>query len=226
MVQKESNYNPLTFWKNSGSQVLTKSSLNQSYLSILTSVELVSQVKLSVSFCLFVCLSVCMFHPLLRMKELLFLKLWICTFEALMRWSQRWKFTSVTYPRASGVIFANFYGLVLRSSFSSEQFNIFSWNFVELFLVLYWWSPHTQKVTAWHSLLGFILGYFWACWDAPSNIFWEQFNIFAWNFIQMLLVYSDNCYTIFFLSCPSGAHSGVCSSIPSEPFDIFWWNFA
>ena len=67
-----------------------------------------------------------------------------------------------------------------------------------------------QKLTAWHSLLGVILCYFWAHFAVCSNISWGPFNIFSWNFIQMFLVYSNSHYTIFlFMSFPPGAHSGV-----------------
>ena len=78
----------LKVWEIYGSQVLTQNSLNQSYLSIPISVVLVTQMKLSVSVCLFVCIPVYMFHHFLRMTEYFFLKLCILNFEAFLRWSQ------------------------------------------------------------------------------------------------------------------------------------------
>ena len=52
-------YRKLYVWENFVSQVIAQISLNQSYLSILTSVELVSQISLSVSQ--FACLPVSLF---------------------------------------------------------------------------------------------------------------------------------------------------------------------
>ena len=71
--------------KNSCSQVMVQNSLNQSK-SILTSVELVSQICLFVGLC--VCLFLCMLHHFLRMTEYIFLKLCIWNFQALLRWSE------------------------------------------------------------------------------------------------------------------------------------------
>ena len=119
------------------------------------------------------------------------------------------------------VIFAHFCRVFLHSLFSWERFHILSWNLENVFGV-----TMLQKITAWHSLLGVILGNFWAHFAVCSNISWEPFNIFPWNFIQMFLVYSNGHYTIFlFMSCPPGVHSGVCSSISWESFNIFSWNF-
>ena len=52
------------FWENSGSHVMVQYSLNQSYLSILISIQLVSQISLPV--CQFVCLYLL---PFLKMMD-------------------------------------------------------------------------------------------------------------------------------------------------------------
>ena len=89
----------LYVWENSGSQVITQNVLNQSYMSILTSVELVNQISLSV--CRFVYLSVSLYvPPFLENNWLFFVELCIWTFETFMRWSQTWKnLTPVTHSR-------------------------------------------------------------------------------------------------------------------------------
>lgn len=59
-----------------------------------------------------------------------------------------------------------------------------------------------KKSRAWFSLPGVILGYFWAHFDVCSNISWEMFDFFSWNFIQIFLVYilwQSTHY--FFFSC-------------------------
>ena len=85
----------LYVWENSGSQVITQNALSQSYMSILTSVELVNQISLSV--CRFVYLSVSLYvPPFLENNWLFFVELCIWTFETFMRWSQTWKHLSPT----------------------------------------------------------------------------------------------------------------------------------
>ena len=58
------------FWFSSSGPTFSQSVILK--LSILTLVGLVSQIKLSVSVCLFVCLSVYMFHHFSRMTEYFF----------------------------------------------------------------------------------------------------------------------------------------------------------
>ena len=106
------------------------------------------------------------------------------------------KIISLTYLRGGEeifwVIFAHF-RLFL---------DILSWNFVEMFLLLLWWSLHTKNPRAWLSLAGVILGYFWAHFHLCSNVSWEMFNFSSWNFIQIFLVYilwQSTHY--FFFSC-------------------------
>ena len=182
---------------------MAQNSLSQSYLSILTSVELVSQIKLSVSVCLFVCLSVYMFYHFLRMTEYFFseslhMDLWNIP-EVVTNVKNR----HLSSTSGGGILgyFCPFWGFFYIHLFlKNGLYNTFSWDFVEMILVLIWWSLQPKKSQHDTLCMGVILGYFWAYFDVCSNISWEPFNISSRNFIQMLLVYSDGSYTNF-LSC-------------------------
>ena len=124
--------------------------------------SLVNQIKLSLSVCLFVYLFVYMFHHFSRMTEYVF---WSFTYGPLRHcWDGHKHIKNSHLLPTPGLfywnIFAHFLWVFLGSSLSFEKFNIFSWNFVKMFLVLLWWSLHTVKITAWNSLLEVILGYF------------------------------------------------------------------
>ena len=201
----------------------TFNSLNQSYLSILTSVELVSQISLSVSVCRFVCFSVCS----TIFWEWLNIFFWNFAYGSLRGcWGSlkhlRNLHLSPTPDKGSILgYFCPFLWGFLCSSLSWEWFNIFSWNFVEIFLVLIWWSLNTKKSL--HSSLCW--GLFWVIFGLILMfvpIFLENCSIFSCEILYRCSWYST---LKFFMSCVPGAHSTVCSSISREPFHVFSWNF-
>ena len=156
-------------------------------MSILTSVELVSQTKLHVSVYLFVSLYLCSTID------------WIFFFRGFGYGPFRhcWgghkhkKLTSVTNPREAGIL----------GSYIPHFFENGLTFLSRIFCKTVPGVTTLQKITVWHSLLGVILGYFWAHFTVCSNISWEAFNIFSRNFIQMFLIYPNGYYTIFFFLC-------------------------
>ena len=133
----------------SGSQVMTQNSLNQSFLSILTSVELVSEIKLSASFYLFAYLYLCstIFWE--------WLNIFFRNFEygPLRHWwgSHKHKNSHLSPTLGKGafwVIFAHFCRVFLHSLFSWERFNILSWNLKKCFWCHYATKNHSVALSA------------------------------------------------------------------------------
>ena len=91
-------------------------------------------------------------------------------------------------------IFVGFFMLVFLLTFSHGILQKCFW---------YYSAGHyTQKIQSMVFSTGVILGYFWAHFDVCSNISWEMFDFFSWNFIQIFLVYilwQSTHY--FFFSC-------------------------
>ena len=143
----------------------TFNSLSQSYLSILTSVELVSQISLSVSVCLFVCFSVWSTN----FWEWLNIFFRNFAYGSLRHCWGSYKYiknSHLSSTSSEGGILDYFYPFLcfLCSSRSWELFNIFSLNFVEMFLALID-GHYTQKN---HCIalspgghLGIIFGLIW-----------------------------------------------------------------
>ena len=132
------------FWFSSNGLTFSQSVILK--LSILILVGLVSQSKLSVSVFLFVCLSVYMFLHFSRMTQYFF---WNLAYGPLRHYWGGHKHIKNSYLSPTPglfywVIFTHFCG-VFCIPFFLEKFNIFSWNLVEMFLVLLWRSLHTKK---------------------------------------------------------------------------------
>ena len=121
-------------------------------MRILTSVELFSQIKLSVSVCLFVCLYLCspIFWEWLNIffRNFGYGPLGHC-------WSSHKKFTPATNPREWDIL-----SYFLHSSFSWGRFNISSWYFVKMFLVSLRYKNHSVALSA-GSHFGLFLGSFY-----------------------------------------------------------------
>ena len=132
------------FWFSSNGPTFSQSVILK--LSILTLVGFVSQIKLSVSVFLFVCLSVYMFLHFSWMTEYFFWNLAYGPFRHCWDGHKHVKnsYLSPTPGLFYWVIFTYFCG-VFCIPFFLEKFNIFSWNLVEMFLVLLWRSLHTKK---------------------------------------------------------------------------------
>ena len=193
---------------------MAQNSLSQSYLSILTSVELVSQIKLSVSVCLFVCLSVYMFYHFLRMTEYFFseslhMDLWNIP-EVVTNVKNR----HLSSTSGGGILgyFCPFWGFFYIHLFlKNGLYNTFSWDFVEMILVLIWWSlqPKNPSMTlsAWVSfwvIFGLILMY--------VPIFLENHSIFPHEILYRCYWYTLTVPTLIFFHAMS-------------PWSPFWCMF-
>ena len=66
-----------------------------------------------------------------------------------------------------------------------------------MFLVLRWWSLHTKKITAWHSLLEVILGY--VCYLCTFQCFLRTFQYFLMKFyVDVLGILWRSLHYFFF----------------------------
>ena len=186
--------------------------LNQSYLSILTSVELVSQTKLHVSVYLFVSLYLCSTID------------WIFFFRGFGYGPFRhcWgghkhkKLTSVTNPREAGIL-----GSYIPHFFENGL-TFYQEFFVKLFLVSLRYKKSQRGTLCWESfwvISGLILLY--------VPIFLEKRSIFFQEILYRCSWYTLTVTTLlfFFVSCPPATHSGVRFSISWESFNICSWNF-
>ena len=163
----------------------------------------------------FICLSLCIYVPPLT-EYFFFRGFGYGPFRHCWDGHKHKKLTSVTNPREAGIL----------GSYIPHFFENGLTFLSRIFCKTVPGVTTLQKITVWHSLLGVILGYFWAHFTVCSNISWEAFNIFSRNFIQMFLVYTNGYYTIFFfVSCPPATHSGVRFSVSWESFNICSWNF-
>ena len=171
-------------------------------MRILTSVELFSQIKLSVSVCLFVCLYLCspIFWEWLNIffRNFGYGPLGHC-------WGSHKKFTPATNPREWDIL-----SYFLHSSFSWGRFNISSWYFVKMFLVSLRYKKSQRSTLCWESfwvISGLILLYI--------PIFLENRSTFSLEILYRCSWYTPTVTTLYILlmSCLPGVHSSVCSSI-------------
>ena len=152
---------------------MAQNSLNQSYLSILTSVELVSQICLIVG--LYVYLFLCMFHHLLRMTKYFFSETLHMDF-----WVIAEVVTVIKRIHTCWGIFAHFCVFVTFFLFLRTVKHF-------LFLVLLWWSLRQKNHIMVLSAVSHF-GVIWGSFYVLSYVSWETFNIFSGNFIQILFV--------------------------------------
>ena len=118
-------------------------------------------------------------------------------------------------------IFVGFFMLVFLLTFSHGILQKCFW---------YYSAGHyTQKIqsmvfsTGGH--FGLLLGSFWCMFQ----YFLRNVRFFLMKFYTDILgIYSltVNTLFLFFMPCSHGTHSGVCSTISWESFDIFSWNLA
>ena len=117
-------------------------------------------------------------------------------------------------------IFVGFFMLVFLLTFSHGILQKCFW---------YYSAGHyTQKIqsmvfsTGGH--FGLLLGSFWCMFQ----YFLRNVRFFLMKFYTDILgIYSltVNTLFLFFMPCPHGTHSGVCSTISWELLNIFSWNF-
>ena len=116
-------------------------------------------------------------------------------------------------------IFVGFFMLVFLLTFSHGILQKCFW---------YYSAGHyTQKIqsmvfsTGGH--FGLLLGSFWCMFQYFLRNVWFFLMKF---YTDILGIYSltVNTLFLFFMSCSHGTHSGVCSTISWESFDIFSWN--
>ena len=116
-------------------------------------------------------------------------------------------------------IFVGFFMLVFLLTFSHGILQKCFW---------YYSAGHyTQKIqsmvfpTGGH--FGLLLGSFWCMFQ----YFLRNVRFFLMKFYTDILgIYSltVNTLFLFFMPCSHGTHSGVCSTISWESFDVFSWN--
>ena len=127
-------------------------------LSALTLVGLVSQIKLSVSVCLFVYLSLHIFHHFSRMTEYFF---WNLAYGPLRHCGGGHKHTKNSHvPATLGLFLPIFVGFFTFLFFLRRVWHFFMKCCRNVLVVTLMVTTH-KKITAWHSLLRVILGYFW-----------------------------------------------------------------
>ena len=148
----------------------------------------------------FICLSLCIYVPPLT-EYFFFRGFGYGPFRHCWDGHKHKKLTSVTNPREAGIL----------GSYIPHFFENGLTFLSRIFCKTVPGVTTLQKITVWHSLLGVILGYFWAHFTVCSNISWEAFNIFSRNFIQMFLVYTNGYYTIFFFRVMSTCNPFWCT---------------
>ena len=137
------------------------------------------------------------------------------------------KFISVTYLREGGDILGYFCPFLWGFLCSS-----FSWHFLMEFckyvfgitlLVITHKKTQSMAFSA-GGHFGLLLGSFWCMFQ----YFLRNVQFFLMKFYTDILgIYSltVNTLFLFFMPCPHGTHSGVCSTISWELLNIFSWNF-
>ena len=165
----------------------------------ITSVELVNQIKLFVSVCLFVYLYLCstIFWEWLN---IFFRNFGYGPLRHCWSGHKHKKFTIVTNPREGGILgyFCPFLCccFFLHSSFSWERFNILSWSFVKMFLVSLCYKKSQRGTLCWESfwvISGFILLY--------VPVFLENHSIFSHEILYICSWYTLTGTALFFHSC-------------------------
>ena len=141
----------LYVWENANSEVMTKNYISQSCLSVLTSVEIISQICLFVGLC--VCLFLCVFHHFLRNDWIFFSKTLSIDF-----WGIAEVVTTIKKIHTCWLFLLLFVGYFTLLFFLRTLYNFllkFYRNVLGITLMV---TTHTKKIAAWHSLLLFILG--------------------------------------------------------------------
>ena len=141
----------LYVWENANSEVMTKNYISQSCLSVLTSVEIISQICLFVGLC--VCLFLCVFHHFLRNDWIFFSKTLSIDF-----WGIAEVVTTIKKIHTCWLFLLIFVGYFTLLFFLRTLYNFllkFYRNVLGITLMV---TTHTKKIAAWHSLLLFILG--------------------------------------------------------------------
>lgn len=141
----------LYVWENANSEVMTKNYISQSCLSVLTSVEIISQICLFVGLC--VCLFLCVFHHFLRNDWIFFSKTLSIDF-----WGIAEVVTTIKKIHTCWLVLLIFVGYFTLLFFLRTLYNFllkFYRNVLGITLMV---ITHTKKIAAWLSLLLFILG--------------------------------------------------------------------
>ena len=141
----------LYVWENANSEVMTKNYISQSCLSVLTSVEIISQICLFVGLC--VCLFLCVFHHFLRNDWIFFSKTLSIDF-----WGIAEVVTTIKKIHTCWLFLLIFVGYFTLLFFLRTLYNFllkFYRNVLGITLMV---TTHTRKIAAWLSLLLFILG--------------------------------------------------------------------
>ena len=141
----------LYVWENANSEVMTKNYISQSCLSVLTSVEIISQICLFVGLC--VCLFLCVFHHFLRNDWIFFSKTLSIDF-----WGIAEVVTTIKKIHTCWLFLLIFVGYFTLLFFLRTLYNFLPKFYRNVLGITLMVTTHTKKIAAWHSLLLFILG--------------------------------------------------------------------
>ena len=141
----------LYVWENANSEVMTKNYISQSCLSVLTSVEIISQICLFVGLC--VCLFLCVFHHFLRNDWIFFSKTLSIDF-----WGIAEVVTTIKKIHTCGLFLLIFVGYFTLLFFLRTLYNFLPKFYRNVLGITLMVTTHTKKIAAWLSLLLFILG--------------------------------------------------------------------
>ena len=141
----------LYVWENANSEVMTKNYISQSCLSVLTSVEIISQICLFVGLC--VCLFLCVFHHFLRNDWIFFSKTLSIDF-----WGIAEVVTTIKKIHTCWLFLLIFVGYFTLLFFLRTLYNFLPKFYRNVLGITLMVTTHTKKIAAWLSLLLFILG--------------------------------------------------------------------
>ena len=141
----------LYVWENANSEVMTKNYISQSCLSVLTSVEIISQICLFVGLC--VCLFLCVFHHFLRNDWIFFSKTLSIDF-----WGSAEVVTTIKKIHTCWLFLLIFVGYFTLLFFLRTLYNFLPKFYRNVLGITLMVTTHTKKIAAWLSLLLFILG--------------------------------------------------------------------
>ena len=141
----------LYVWENANSEVMTKNYISQSCLSVLTSVEIISQICLFVGLC--VCLFLCVFHHFLRNDWIFFSKTLSIDF-----WGIAEVVTTINKIHTCWLFLLIFVGYFTLLFFLRTLYNFLPKFYRNVLGITLMVTTHTKKIAAWLSLLLFILG--------------------------------------------------------------------
>ena len=141
----------LYVWENANSEVMTKNYISQSCLSVLTSVEIISQICLFVGLC--VCLFLCVFHHFLRNDWIFFSKTLSIDF-----WGIAEVVTTIKKIHTCWSFLLIFVGYFTLLFFLRTLYNFLPKFYRNVLGITLMVTTHTKKIAAWLSLLLFILG--------------------------------------------------------------------